>query len=249
MKIRSLIIDDDPFIRDLLKDKLDQYVDDVEIVGMAASGAEGAASIAEYNPDLVFLDVEMADMTGFEMLASLENITFQTIFITAFNHYAIKAIRFNALDYLVKPIDLGELRSAMDRYREMVAQNESSSKVQHAISNMKAENIGDEILTLQMQDGELSIQLKEIILLEGERNYSTIHTDSGAKNLTSKTLGHFEDLLSEKGFFRCHKSHLVNAQHIAEVKKVGSVILSNGEEIQVSRRKFDTFKTWLAENQ
>lgn len=249
MKIRSIIIDDDPFIRDLLKDKLDQHVGDIEIVGLAESGTEGLKMIADNKPDLVFLDVEMSDMTGFEMLAQLETISFQTIFITAFNHYAIKAIRFNALDYLVKPIDLGELKSAMDRYREAADSVDRTGNVTQAINNMKAESPGEEVLTLQMQDGELSIKLKEIVYIEGERNYSTIYTDKGAKNLTSKTLGFFEELLDEKGFFRCHKSHLVNATHIASTGKGGSINLSSGSEIHVSRRKVEAFNSWLDQQQ
>ncbi|MCB0681459.1 MAG: response regulator, partial [Saprospiraceae bacterium] len=103
-KIRSLIIDDDQFILDLLRDKLNQCLPEVEVLATAGSGQEGLEQILEYRPDLIFLDVEMADMTGFEMLTRVEHISFQVIFITSYNHYAIKAIRFNALDYLVKPI-------------------------------------------------------------------------------------------------------------------------------------------------
>jgi len=117
-KIKCLIIDDDPFIRDLLQDKLSQYLPEVEVLTTASSGLEGLQKIAHYQPDLVFLDVEMPDMTGFEMLFKLEDISFETIFITSYSHYAIKAIHFDALDYLVKPIDLGELKAAIKRYKK-----------------------------------------------------------------------------------------------------------------------------------
>lgn len=245
MKIRALIIDDDPFIRDLLSDKVEQYVTDMEIIGTASSGGEGLVLIASEKPDLVFLDVEMADMTGFEMLAQIDAIPFQTIFITSFNHYAIKAIRFNALDYLLKPIDLGELRSAIERYRES-ANGASSNKVNQAINNMKASDPGDEVLTLQLQDQELNVQLKDIVRIEGERNYSIIFSSSGKKNLSSKNLAFFEDLLEDKGFFRCHKSHLVNASQIVEANKTGVLKMSDASEITVSRRRLDAFKEWYS---
>lgn len=247
MKIRAIIIDDDPFIQDLLRDKIEQYIQDVEIVGSATSGSEGMLEIAKASPELVFLDVEMSDMTGFEMLGQLERIDFQTIFITSFNHYAIKAIRFNALDYLVKPIDLGELRTAMDRYREMAQSHGATNNVHQAISNMKAANPGEEVLTLHLQDQELRMQLKEIVRIEGERNYSTIYSSRGEKNLSSKTLAYFEDLLEEKGFFRCHKSHLVNAEHIVEAQKSGILLMSDDSEINVARRKVEAFKEWYAQ--
>jgi two-component system, LytTR family, response regulator len=245
MKIKSLIIDDDPFIRDLLKDKIDQYIDDVEIVGLATSGETGLEMIAAHKPDLIFLDVEMSDMTGFEMLSRIPTIDFQIIFITAFNHYAIKAIRFNALDYLVKPIDLGELRVAMTRFHANAKTSSPSQKVEHAINNLAVTDPGDEVLTLQLQDQELNIQLKDITRIEGDRNYSTIVSLSNEKSLTSKTLGHFEDLLLDKGFFRCHKSHIVNAAHIIGVKKEGKVVMADKEELPIARRKSDAFREWL----
>ncbi|MFT4679718.1 MAG: two-component system LytT family response regulator [Flavobacteriales bacterium] len=247
MKIKSLIIDDDPFIRDLLKDKIEQYIDDVEIVGLGTSGEDGLQLIATLQPDLIFLDVEMADMTGFEMLSRIPKINFKTIFITAFNHYAIKAIRFNALDYLVKPIDLGELRTAMTRYRANVQTETPSKKVEHAINNLAVTDPGEEVLTLQLQDQELNLPLKDIIRIVGDRNYSTIITESKGNNLCSKTLGHFEDLLFEKGFFRCHKSHIINAAHVARVKKEGKIVMDDQEELPVSRRKNEAFQTWLTE--
>lgn len=243
-KIKSLIIDDDPFIRDLLLDKLEQYLPEIEVLAMAGSGTEGLAKIKTYQPALIFLDVEMADMTGFEMLGQLEDIDFQTIFITSYSHYAIKAIRFNALDYLVKPIDLGELKEAVKRYQKFIKKNKSPNNLKQAIYNFRTTSASEKKLTLQTQEGELQFTLKNIVRIEADRNYSYIHTVNENKKLTSKTLADLEELLIDKGFFRCHKSHLINFSHILKYPNRISVVLSDGVTIPIARRKKDVFKEW-----
>lgn len=245
MNIRSLIIDDDPFIQELLKDKIEQHIPDLKVVDVAGSASEGLEKIKKVKPDLVFLDVEMADMTGFELLSKLDTVDFETIFITSFNHYAIKAIRFNALDYLVKPIDLGELRAAVKRYSESVKAHEPGAHVQNALSNFKMTDAGDEVLLLQQQDGELKLVLKDIVRIDGERNYSFIYKTDGKKILASRTLGNFEEILSDKGFFRCHKSHLINGRHISSTQGKESVTMSDETQLPISRRKADGFKKWF----
>ena len=245
MAIRSLIIDDDPFIKDLLKDKIEQFIPDVKIVETASNGQEGMQKIDVYRPDLVFLDVEMEDMTGFEMLSKLDEINFETIFITSYVHYAIKAIRFNALDYLVKPIDLGELKTAIGRYKEKVKDNAPGSDVKNALANMKVTKNGEQKLTLQTQDGTLRMKLINIVRMEGERNYTYIYMSEGKKHLVSKTLGEFEEMLDDKGFFRCHKSHIVNFHHIDDYSQRDKVTMSDQSEIAVARRKKDEFREWF----
>ena len=243
-KIKSLIIDDDPFIQELLRDKLNQYLPEVEVTGSANSGTEGLKLIEEHQPDLIFLDVEMADMTGFEMLAELKDISFQTIFITSYSHYAIKAIRFNALDYLVKPIDLGELKQAIKRYQSNIHQNNPTGNVQQALINLNTQKISDQTLVLQTQEGELRLVLKNIIRVEGERNYSYIHLANNKKKLTTKTLGEMEELLGDKGFFRCHKSHLVNVSFIKSRPNSTTIVLSDELELPIARRKKEDFSLW-----
>ena len=244
MSIRSLIIDDDLFIRNLLSDKLRLHVPEVEVLQTASSGAEGIKLIHQFQPDLIFLDVEMKDMTGFEMLAQLEKIDFQIIFITSYRHYAIKAIRFNALDYILKPIDLGELKKAIRRYKDRFQIESQSDAIQLALQNLNAKHPTEEILPLQLQDGELRLPLKDILQIQGERNYSYLLLTDNHKKLASKTLGDFEDLLSDKGFFRCHKSHLVNGFHIQSLSNASSIQLSDRSEIPVSRRRKEAFHSW-----
>jgi two-component system LytT family response regulator len=243
--ITCVIIDDDPFIQELLKDKLNQYFPEINIVGLGNDGKEGIEKIIVLKPDLVFLDVEMTDMTGFEMLSRLETIDFKTIFITSYKHYAIKAIRFNALDYLLKPFDLEELKNAIKRFKNNYTKIGSSQKVDLALNNIKSKNISDQILPLKTQQGDLHLALKDIISIEGDRNYSNIHLAGNKKELVSKTLCDLEDLLSNKGFFRCHKSHVINKKHIVELTNSFTVLLSNKTEVPISRRKKEAFKTWL----
>lgn len=243
-KIRCLVIDDDLFIHDLMEDKLTRHFPEMELLAMASSGTEGLKEIQTHQPDLVFLDVEMSDMTGFEMLARLKEIHFQTIFITTYSHYAIEAIRFNALDYLVKPIKLNELKQAIKRYKNNLEKFKLMDRVQQALINLSAKNVSDQRLVLQTHGKELRMTIKDIICVEAARNYSYIHLSNHKKNLSTKTLSDLEELLTGKGFFRCHKSFMVNRAHITGYEKNNLIILSDGTEVPIARRKMEAFKDW-----
>ncbi|PHN02356.1 LytR/AlgR family response regulator transcription factor [Flavilitoribacter nigricans] len=243
-RIRSLIIDDDPFIHNLLRDKLQQHIPQVEVVATANSGEEGLQAIEHFKPEVIFLDVEMPDMTGFEMLQKLNAIPFQIIFITSYRHYAIKAIRFNALDYLTKPIDLGELKNAIKRCRAKLGNASENNPLKQALINLKTKNAADQTLILHTQEGSLHIQLSQIIRIEGERNYSRIYLVNQKKKIASKTLKDLEEILDDKGFFRCHKSHLINARHILAYPTRYSLMLSDQTLIPVARRKREAFRDW-----
>ncbi len=242
--IRCIIIDDDPFMRDLLTDKL-AFFDDIEVLITAKDGAEGLEKIEKLKPDLILLDVEMTDMTGFEMLSRLEKINFQTIFVTSYGHYAIKAIRFNALDYLLKPVDLEELKDAVKRFREKHA-SQSKRRVKRALSNL-IDSHSNQRLFLTTQQGELDIPLKEIAFIQGERNYSNIRFGSDKKILVAKTLADFEELLPHDAFFRCHKSYIVGMNYIESVGRE-RIRLSSGQSLVLSRRRKEEFLEWWAIN-
>lgn len=247
-KIKCLIIDDDAFIRELLQDKFDQYFPELEVLSRASSGREGLQKIAAYKPDLVFLDVEMTDMTGFEMLAQLSEVNFQVIFITSYSHYAIRAIRFNALDYLLKPIDLGELKKAIKRFKDHTRRKPQKVNIALALRNSSTENVADHMLILKTQDGALKLILKDIVHIEGDRNYSYIHLQNATKKLVTKTLSDLEELLDSKGFYRCHRSHILNREHIVKTKGI-SVELSNNVQVPISRRKKKQFLEWFEASQ
>lgn len=244
-KIRCLIIDDDPFIIELLQDKLYQYFPDIKVLSTASSGKEGLQKVKDLKPELLFLDVEMADMTGFEMLSQLSEINFQTIFITSYSHYAIKAIRFNALDYLLKPIDLGELKKAIKRFKTYNKTELQKENLHLALKNVANKNVADHILNLKTQDGDLRLALNDIVQIEGDRNYSYIYLKNGTKKLVTKTLIELEELLDSKGFYRCHKSHILNAKHITSYTNGNLVQLSKTISIPISRRKKKLFTEWF----
>lgn len=245
MKIKSLLIDDNAFIATILCDQLHENHPDIEVMAIAKNGKEGLEKIKLLKPDLIFLDIEMPDMTGFEMLNELDVINFQTIFITSHSHYAIKAFRFNALDYLVKPIDEKELASALRKLPVFKNASSNHIKVQQALENLKAKNVSDQTLYLQTQNGMIRLPLKQIVKIEGNRNYSDIYLSDNTKLLSSKTLGYFEEILSDKGFFRCHRSYLLNGAFISGIKNASRFLLKNNTEAPISRRKINTAKSWL----
>lgn len=243
------IIDDDPFIRDLLTDKMQQYFPEMNLVAIAENGQEGIQKLQQTQPSLVFLDVEMSDMTGFEMLSKLPEIKFKTIFITSYRHYAIKAIRFNALDYLLKPFDLEELRFAIKRFKSEVDTEDFQAPISQALKNMANPNMHEHELVLKTQDSQLKIPVSEIIHIQGDRNYSCIYLTGSRKEVVAKTLSDLEEILNDKLFFRCHKSHLVNRKHIESFPNKFQLKLSSGKIIGVSRRKRLSFGDWLSKSE
>ena len=190
-KINCIIVDDNAFIREVLSDLLQEHHPDVEIMATAGNGSEAIHHLERLQPDLVFLDVEMPDMTGFDVLARIDAPRFQTIFVTSHSHYAIQAIRFNALDYLVKPVEPKELATALRRFRSKAHADFQQGQVELALDNLEKDNEQDKVLYLPTQEGGLRMVLREIVQIESDRNYSTIHLCSGQSKLSAKTLGHF----------------------------------------------------------
>ncbi|MDX1478481.1 MAG: LytTR family DNA-binding domain-containing protein [Saprospiraceae bacterium] len=244
MHIRSIIVDDSAFIVEILSDMLKESHPEVEVIATADTGGSAIRAIREHQPDLVFLDVELPDMTGFEVLAGMQEIRFQVIFITAHSHYAIRAIRFNALDYLVKPINHPELAHALRRFRSRKDGMAYNDHVKVALQNLETRDADDQILFLQTQEGELRLPLRTIVRIQGERNYSLIYLARGTKKLSSKTLGYFEEILVDKGFFRCHRSYLVNGSHVTGIQVNGHFRLDDETTVPISRRKKADAKRW-----
>lgn len=244
MKIKSIIVDDDPFNIEVLSDLLETAQREVKVIGKARNGTEALAMIQSLQPDLVFLDVEMPDMNGFEVLARLKEINFQTIFATAHSQYAIQAIRFNALDYLMKPINPKELAQALKRYHSSTNKKLNQDKIQTALNNLNKKDTQDQVLFLPTQEGGMKMTLRNIIKIEGDRNYSTFYLIKGKTKISSKTLGYFEEALLGKGFFRCHRSFIVNHHHIESIQK-DTFLMKDGHEIPISRRRKTDVKTWF----
>lgn len=235
----AIIVEDNAFMSEVLQDMLKAEAPSIEIIGVASTGNDALALIQNHKPDILFLDIELPDMTGFELLTQIDRIKFKVIFTTAHSHYAIKAFRFNALDYLVKPIKKTELKDALSRIKLA-----NASEIQTALQNFKAESPGQQRLLLATQNGTLNFPLKEITHIESERNYSFIHLANGRKQLSSKNLAYFEEILNDKGFLRCHRSYLINRFHAKSLNRE-HITLTVGSEIPVARRKKGEVKAWF----
>lgn len=237
--ITAIIIDDEQKGRLALREKLQTYCPQVQLMGEAADAVAGLQLIKEQHPDIVFLDIEMPHMNGFDMLQQLPNKDFHLIFTTAYDQYAIKAIKYAAFDYLLKPVDIEELRSAVDRVQKQSI--EPTGKMLEVLQqNLRQPLLKIAIPTL---DGLLFFNIADIIHLEAQSNYTVIHFSNHPKLLASRTLKDFEDLLPTDTFFRTHHSHIINLNYIKRYIKGdgGQIEMQNGNFATVSRRKKDEF--------
>lgn len=232
--MRAIIVEDEEVSRKILRNYLGKYCPNVELLGEANNIEDGLKLIEENELDLVFLDVEMPFGTGFDLLDKVENRTFETVFVTAYDHYAIEALNNHASYYLLKPISIDELIKAVNIVAEI---KEKENELQHAVLSPKNLSTSEKI-TIPQQDGFEVLDVNDIVFCKADDNYTEIHLEN-SKMLVSKTLKYFEDVLAKHSFVRIHKSYLVNITAITKYKKGkgGSVIVSNGKEILVSASK------------
>ena len=237
----AIIIDDEQNGRIALKQKLIDYCPNIRLTGEAGSGKEGIHLIEELHPDIVFLDIEMPGMDGFEMLKKISGKEFHIIFTTAYDHYAIKAIKFAAFDYLLKPVDIEELKSAIERIGNTHPQHQVK-KLEVLEQNLLANSALNKI-AIPTIDGLLFFNIGDITYLEAHSNYTEIHFVNNQKLTASRTLKEFEDMLPADKFFRPHHSHIINLQYIKRYIRGdgGQIELQNGTIVGVSRRKKDEF--------
>jgi two-component system LytT family response regulator len=236
----AIIIDDELKGRIALSQKLHDYCSDVRLVGEAESGEEGIKLIEKLKPDIVFLDIEMPRMDGFDMLHRLPQKNFDLIFTTAYDQYAIKAIKFAAFDYLLKPIDIEELKMAVSKSN--AANRNTEKKLEVLDQNLFGKSTITKI-AIPALEGLLFFNIGDIIHLEANRNYTIIYFNNTPKLIASKTLKEFEDMLPMDIFFRTHHSHLVNLNYIKRYIKGdgGQIEMYDGTYVDVSRRKKEDF--------
>jgi two-component system LytT family response regulator len=237
--MRTLIIDDEKHCRDTLSIMLARYCPDLKVLDQCADGASALASIRIHRPELIFLDIEMSGMNGFELLGSCRDCHFEVIFTTAYNEYAIQAIRHRAVDYLLKPIIPSELGAAVERAINAKHRATLSNGIAHLLHCMERGNAAGRI-TLSTTDGVIIVNTTDILYCEAENNYTRFHLTSGKPIFIAKTLKKAEEQLSpHPDFVRVHQSFIVNMKYVHRyVKGSGAeIILTNEKSIPVSRAK------------
>ena len=239
--LKAIIIDDEQNAGEGLKHLINLYVDDVKVCGVANSAKQGIELIKKHSPDLVFLDVEMPGGSGFNMLEQMKTIDFQIIITTGYDHYAIKAIKYSALDYLVKPIDIDELVKAVSKARKKsgIPQPESESKEQP----VSYELTRSKRIALPTIKGLCMVRSCDIISVEADGNCACISMANGNRMLITKSIGEISEMLDEAPFFRAHRSHIINLDYVREYLKGkgGTVLMSDGSSIHVSPLRKEAF--------
>lgn len=236
MNLTAIVVDDEANSRAILKNYLNKYCPTVKVLGEAASVQETLTLLTSHNPDILFLDVEMPYGNAFDLLEQVPDRTFETVFVTAYDHYAVDALNAQATYYLLKPIAIDNLIKAVDHVSHI---KEREKELQDKVLTPKVSAAAaDGKITIPQQDGFEVLRISEILYCQADDNYTKIFLNQGQK-LVSKTLKYFEDSLSDQGFVRIHKSFLVNVSTIVRYKKGkgGSVQLSSGKELMVSSSK------------
>jgi two-component system, LytTR family, response regulator len=242
---KALIIDDETRTRELIAKMLESFELDLIALPIGENVASGLKAIKEHKPDLVFLDIQMPDGTGFDLLNQVEDKNFEVIFITAHEEFAIKAIKFSALDYILKPVDPDDLREAVQRALTLKG-NESGTQQFEALNNNIQVNQKRK-LVLKTQESVHVVDLDQVIRCEADRNYTSFYLAEGRKILVSRTLKDYETLLSNHNFLRVQQSHLINLNFVDRYDKGngGSVVMKDGSEVPLSPAKREAFFQYL----
>jgi len=247
MTYSGIIIEDEQHQLETLRTLLGVHFPDLTIVGTACSVPEGLSLIRGTQPDIAFMDVMLPPHTSFELLQSLERIPFEIIFTTSFEEFAIKAFRLSAVDYLVKPIIVDELKLAIEKFRKRRSVTEASLHIQTLMENLQVARAEHRKIALPTLTGFLFVGVKDIIRCESDNTYTTFFMADKRKIVVSRTLKECELLLSGCRFYRVHNSHLINLEYIGEyIKGEGGIVkMTDGAEIDVSRRRKDDFVSML----
>jgi len=236
--LKVLLIDDEERATDALRLMIEKTVPEIKQVLVCNDSRQAAEIIHTYQPGLVFLDIQMPHMNGFELLEKLPNKNFKIIFTTAYNEYAIQAIRFSAFDYLLKPIDLEELQLSINRFLESQEDyRQQFDLLKNIMHNIQAPSADEFRLALPTKEGVHFLMPVEIIRCEAIGNYTKFYAEKGKTYLISKTLGEYDVLLTPQNFIRTHKSHLVNKKFISFIDHDGFAVLKDNSRVEVSRRR------------
>ncbi|MCK6693294.1 MAG: LytTR family DNA-binding domain-containing protein [Thermoanaerobaculia bacterium] len=244
--LKALIVDDEEKARDILFFHLENCVPEITKIEMASNAPDALQLIPRFQPDILFLDIVMPQMDGFDLLNALNEWDFDVIFTTAHDQFAIKAIRFSALDYLLKPIDPDELRGAVLRHVEKRGERPGRRELyRNFVENLRAPKENEFKLAIPTVEGTYFFRIPEIIRCQADRNYTVFHLTGHRRFISSKTLGEYEEILGVQGFLRVHKSHLVNLEFIDNFLGKDYIRLHDNTEIEVARRRKDDVKAAL----
>lgn len=238
--IKAVIVDDELSNRNVLKKLLEKFCPDIAVVGEAGNIESGYQVIKDQEPDLVFLDIQMPNGNGFSLLKKFEPVMFQIVFVTSYDQYAISAIKFNALDYLLKPIEIDELKAAVQKAKKRISEKDDHSTQIINLINNSTEALHEHNISIHNKGKVKFIKLKELVYAEASVNYSDLYLVSGERIVTTKTLKEMEDILEGSNLFlRINKSCLVNVGFIDSYNKQEPYILTlkNGKEFEISRRR------------
>ena len=244
MTLKALIVDDEFNARNNLKILIDEFCPELKIVGLVESAEEARIIIEKEKPDVVFLDIAMPKEDGFSLLKSYENREFSVVFTTAYNEYALKAFKENAIDYLEKPISIDDLQKAVQKVLKVHGSNEQRTPAELSELVDEAMEGKNDRISIPTRDGYVIIRNTDIIHLEASDNYTMIYLIDGSRHLSSKNIKVYEENLNQEVFFRTHKSHIINVEHhLKEFSRSegNMAILTNGINVPIARRKMANF--------
>lgn len=245
--IRAILIDDEIFNLENLQTLLEKHCPQVTIIATAQNIDDALDAVVKHSPNLLFLDIQMGNKTGFDVLKQLPTRNFEVVFITAFDQYGIQAVKFAALDYLLKPIDIEELILAVNKAENKLSTQVQTSQLDFLLQQLKKSETKVSKIALQMQGEIRYVTLSEIIRCEADNTYTYFFLSNDEKILVSKSLKEYADLLRPNGFLRCHQSHLVNPDYVKSLLKEdgGVLLLLSGEKIPISKPNKDAVKQAL----
>jgi two-component system, LytTR family, response regulator len=240
--LKAIIIDDESKSRESLKILIEDFCQDVEVKALCQNVDEAIKAIETHNPNMVFLDIQLQRETGFDLLTKLKKFDFSVIFTTAYSEHAIKAFKFSAIDYLLKPIDIEELRGAIAKVQKQEASHIEDT-LNHLIKNLKNGSSDQYKLALPSTDGLVFVKVSDILYCEASSNYTEIYMADNRKYVVSRTLKEYEDMLTDQNFFRIHNSYLINLNSIKKYVRGegGYVVMNNDKALDVSKRKKESF--------
>lgn len=241
--MRALIIEDEPRSQKTLQLLVQQHCPQVSVSALCRNGAEGIKAVEKHAPQMVFLDIRMPGADGFEFLDHFSKPPFEIVFVTAYDQYAIAALRRCAIDYLLKPVSIPELKTAVDKVEKRLENVTIRPEYSTLLQNQKALNPGHQKLAVPSREGLDFLELNEIVKLQAERNYTRIHTTTERQILSTQNLKVYEDILPEELFFRSHHSSIINLRHVSSYIRGegGQVVLSNNLRADISKRRKKDF--------